>query len=334
MRIAAILSLSEDHQALGDIAAGPTKRSLQQSLPSAESISYTQAEILGQTLLDRALRKLRQFGVTQYATVSEEIAGQLFASRSSSSRAFIDSWEHMVSQYVEEGVELLLLLRVNAYSDLDYMQFLRFHLETESPVTQAYASDGPLDVVLVDASRLRGTGGAYWRTLNRLLSHPARFIYRGYVNRLARPQDFYALIDDGLRGRCGMRPIGTETREWVWQGADVHIDPSARITGPVFIGAGSSIGACCTIMGGSSVERQCEVDCGTAVEQSWVTQKTYLGVALDVRRAIVGPSTLFHLDRNVEVQIGDRHLVGAAVKSARMLASLGSLLWGEGRAAN
>jgi hypothetical protein len=333
VRIAAILSLSDDHHGSGEIGE-LGKSSLQPALQSAENISPIHSELLGQSLLDRALAKLTHFGVTQYATVSEDIAGQLFASRTPSSRSFIDTWERIVSRYVEEGVELLLFLRVNAYCDLDYMQLLRFHLETESPVTQAYASDGPLDVVLLDASRLRGRDAAYWRSLNSLISRPARFLYRGYVNRLGRPQDFYALINDGLRGRCGLRPVGTETGEWVWQGADVHVDRSAVITGPVFIGAGSMIGACCTIIGGSSIEHQCEVDCGTVVEQSWVTQNTYLGVALDVRRAIVGPSTLFHLDRNVEVQIGDRHLVGAAIKSPGVFAGLGSLLWGESRAAN
>jgi len=40
---------------------------------------------------------------------------------------------------------------------------------------------------------------------------------------------------------------------------------------------------------------------------------------------------LFNLDRNVEVKIGDRHLIGAAGKSAPWLAGFGSFFWGEER---
>src|SRR5262249_42468136 len=147
-------------------------------------------------------------------------------------------------------------------------------------------------------------------------------------------QDFYKLVDDALRGQCGLRPIATETRHRVWQGVDSEIDDSAVIAGPAFIGEGSRIGACCTVGAGSSIERDCEVDCGTVVEESWITANTYLGVALAVRRSIVGQSTLFHLDRNVEVEIGDHHLIGAAANSAPLFAGLGSRFWGESQAAN
>jgi len=320
VRIAAILSLSEDQQGAGELPSSSIFKS-----HHARDLSYVQTEILGKSLLDRTLTKLQQFGIAQHTIISEE--AELLPRRTLSHG--IDEWEGAVANYVREGIDLLLFQRISTYSDVDFMQLLRFHLENENPVTQAYASDGPLDVVLVDASRLRGIPGAIRRSFGTLLAQQARFMYRGYVNRLARPQDFYRLIDDGLRGRCKLRPIGVESKEWVWQGADAHIDASAIVSGPAFIGAGASIGACCKVASGSSIERDCEVDCGTVVEQSWVTQETYLGVALDVRRAIVTASKLFHLDRNVEVEIGDRHLIGAAGKPAAIFAGLGSLLWGE-----
>lgn len=329
MRIAAILSLSEDQQGSGELPSSPILKS-----HHARELSYIQSEILGQSLLDRTLGKLQQFGIAQHKIISEEVSGQLVSTRSLEADSFGDEWERAVTRYLQEGIDLLVFHRISTYSDLDFMQLVRFHLETENPVTQAHASDGPLDVVLVDASRLRGTEGPYRRSFGALLSQQARFMYRGYVNRLARPQDFYTLVDDGLRGRCALRPIGIESREWVWQGAGAHVDSSAVVSGPAFIGAGASIGAGCKVASGSSIERDCEVDCGTVVEQSWVTQKTYLGAALDVRRAIVAPNRLFHLDRDVEVQIGDRHLIGAAGKSAPMFAGLGSLLWGESGPAN
>lgn len=325
MRIAAILSLSEDLPNAGNSSAGGAMLGYSRF---SEAPSYLEFDLLGQSLLDRAIAKLKRFGVFDYTVISES-SQQFLPSRGATGDAFVEAWEKATANYVEEYFDRLLLVRVSAYSDLDYVQFLQFHLETESPITQAYAADGALDIALVDASRLHALGGTYRRALSALISQQGRFLYHGYVNRLARPQDFYKLLNDGLRGQCGLRPIGTETREWVWQGADSKIDDSAVITAPAFIGKGSTIGACCTVGSGSSIERECEVDCGTAVEESWITPNTYLGIALDVRRSIVGQSTLFHLDRNVEVEIGDHHLIGAAAKSAPLFAGLGSLLWGE-----
>ena len=330
MRIAAILSLSAD---LSNAGSSRARRALLGYSRFAETASYIHFDVLGQSLLDRAIAKLEQFGVSRYTVISET-SQQFLPWRVATVDAFVEAWERAVANYVAEGVDLLLFARVSAYSDLDYVQFLRFHVDTELPITQAYAADGALDIALVDASRLRGVNGAYRRALSGLISRQARFVYAGYVNRLARPQDFYKLVDDGLRGQCGLRPIGTETRKWVWQAADSEIDGSVAITGPAFIGAGSSIGACCTVGAGSSIERDCEVDCGTLVEESWITPNTYLGVALNVRRSIVGQSTLFHLDRNIEVEIGDHHLIAAAAKSAPLFAGLGSLLGKESQAAN
>jgi hypothetical protein len=325
VRIAAILSLSED---LPNAGTGGLEYSRFQ-----ETASYINFAVLGQSLLERAIAKLKQFGVARYTVISE-CSQQFLPSRGASVDASVEAWERAVAHYVAECVDLLLLVRVSAYSDLDYVQFLRFHLENQSPITQAYAGDGALDIALVDASQLRGVDGAYRKTLSALIRRQGRFVYHGYVNRLTRPQDFYKLLNDGLRGQCGLRPTGSETREWVWQGADSEIHESVAITGPAFIGEGSSIGACSTVGAGTSIERDCEVDCGTVVEESWITPNTYLGVALDVRRSIVGQSALFHLDRNVEVEIGDHHLIGAAAKSAPLFAGLGSLLWGENQAAN
>jgi len=329
VRIAAIVSLSEDLNAGSFSAARPMLAYSR----SPETASYLQFEVLGQSLLDRAIAKLKQFGVSHYTVISGS-SQQFLPSRVAMVDAFVEAWERTVANYVEECVDVLLFVRVSAYSDLDYVQLLRFHLETESPITQAYAAHGALDIALVDASRLRGGNGAYRRALGALSSRQGRFIYQGYVNRLGRRQEFYKLIHDGLRGQCALRPIGTETQEGVWQGADCKIDDSAAIRGPAFIGEGSTVGACCAVGPGSSIERDCEVDCGTVVEESWIAPSTYLGVALDVRRSIVRQGMLFNLDRNVEVEIGDHHLIGVAAKSAPIFAGLGSLLWGESQPAN
>jgi hypothetical protein len=333
VRIAAILSLSDDHRGAGDSTAVPREQSSDKVSDISSATSYAHFDVLGQNLLDREISKLEHFGVLRHTVISEESSTQFLPSRSAMPGASDEAWERAAASYIAEGVDHLLLLRIGAYTDLNYFHFLQFHLESGGPVTHAYAADGALDLALVDASKLSGAGEDYRRVFSALTSQRRRYAYSGYVNRLARPQDFYQLVDDGLRKKCGLRPQGTETRPWVWQGVDSEIDSSAVISGPAFIGARSRIGACCTVEGGCSIERDCEVDCGTVIEESWVMQHTYLGVALDVRRSIVGRDTLFHLERNVEVKIGDRHLIGAAQRLAPWLGGLGSLFSSQERAA-
>jgi NDP-sugar pyrophosphorylase family protein len=333
VRIAAILSLSEsdDHQGAADSTAALRQQPPRRVSDISSSSSYAQLDVLGQSLLDREISKLKRFGVPRHTVISEESSIPFLPSRNSTSGNSVETWERAVANHIAEGVDHLLLLQISAYTDLDYFEFLQFHLETGGSITHAYAADGALDVALVDASQFSGAGDGYHRALCALTSQQRRYAYRGYVNRLTRPQDFYQLVDDGLRKRCGLRPQGTETRPWVWQGADAEIDSSVVVTGPAFIGARSRIAACCTVEAGSSIERDCEVDCGTVIEESWVMQQTYLGMALDVRRSIVGQDALFNLDQNVEVKIGDRHLIGVAGKSVPWLAGFGSFFWGEER---
>ena len=213
---------------------------------------------------------------------------------------------------MQQGAELLLLLRVSAYSDLDYCELLQFHRDKQSSLTQVYGPTGSLDVALVNATLLRNAKGVYRRILSTLIPEQQRFFYRGYINRLSKPQDFRKLVEDGLYRRCGLRPLGIETAHRVWCGPGAQVEPSAGVSGPAFIGAGSRIAACCNISGASSIERNCEIDCGTVVDQSCILQDAYVGVGLDVRHSIVSNKKLFHLDRNIEVGIADRRLIGTA----------------------
>jgi hypothetical protein len=327
VRIAAILSLPDGNQ--GEESTSPAKSSPHARLGGLGGTSFARFDILGQSLLDRTLTRIERIGAVPHTVISQGKSTELLPARSGAPNSFVTAWEKSVTKYVNDGVDVLLLVRVAAYADIDFAQFVKFHLETNSPMTQLYAGETPLDVALLDASRLRNAEGTYRHTLRALIPQQRRLDYQGYVNRLASPVDFYTLVEDGLRGRCGLRPIGQETQQWVWQGRDAEIDRSAVITGPAFIGEEAQIGACCTIAAGSSIERNCEVDCGTTVEESWVMQDTYIGAALDVRRAIVGHDSLFHLDRNIEVKVGDPDLIGTAQKSAALFGGLGSLIWGR-----
>jgi hypothetical protein len=330
VQIGAILTLAGGRSAEGDFAEARSKNSRKSAEQVLNGSSYVLLDVLGQSLLDRTIERLQKFGTAKPTVIHEgPSSNQVLPWRSAKSSAFIAAWEGAVEHYVQRGTDILLLLRVRAYTDLDYNDLLKFHLETQSPLTQAYAPDGSLDLVLVDVSVLRQAGAAYRRAISALIPQQRRFMYAGYVNRLRRPQDFFTLVQDGLNRRCHLRPVGTEVRPDVWYGFGAHVESTAVISAPVFLGASSKVAACCTITGASSIERNCEIDCGTVVHQSCVLQNTYIGVALDVRHSIVNKQQLFHLERNVEVNIGDRRLIGTSAKAVPFLSGVGSFAWGE-----
>ena len=211
---------------------------------------------------------------------------------------------------MQEGATQLLLLRIGCYSDVEYEALLRFHVQRGAVLTQAYGTAGALDLAVVEAACLRGSETPYRKVLSAFIPEQERFFFDGYVNPLKEPRDLRQLVEDGLAGRCSLQPVGSEISPGVWIGAGAQVDPSVSITGPAFIGAGSRIAESCTIKGSSTIERDCEIDCGTTVDQSSVLQGLYVGVALNLQRSVVTRNKLFHLDRNVEVEIDDDRLLG------------------------
>ncbi len=323
MQIAAILTVR---------AADPPRRSLVSlnRKTQDESHPYSRLKLLGASLLDRTLSKLTAIGTLTPTVLSDRnISDQVLPSRSARPSAFMDAWEKTVLGYISGGVEVLVLVRVGAYSDVDYSELLGFHANTGSPLTQVYGTDGSLDIAVVDATVLRNTDDLMRRALSHLIPRQKRFLYGGYVNRLRSPHELYRLMQDGLHGRCGMRPVGTEIRPGVWCGDGVEIDLAVKIHAPVFFGARTRVAQGCTISGPSSVEADCHIDCATLIEESLVLQGTYVGVALDVRRGIAGNKKIFNLDRNVEVSVSDTRLIGRSTKPAGLFAGLTALLSSE-----
>ncbi len=195
MQIGAILTLAGQRKSDGDDSEVPRKYARREPAGFLSGASRVLLDVLGQSLLNRTISKLRDFGTTQPTVIAEGAASSpVLPSQSAKTSAFIAAWETAVSRCVQQGAELLLLLRVNAYSDLDYCELLQFHLEKQSSLTQVYGPTGSLDVALVNATLLRNAKGAYRRTLSTLIPEQERFFYRGYINRLSKPQDFRKLL--------------------------------------------------------------------------------------------------------------------------------------------
>lgn len=324
MEIAAILTLaartgSETGAADPSIGENRRRKRFLSNVPDAK------LEVLGKSLLDRNISRLRGTGVAFTSVIPEGSAlTQLLPTRSATSNEFISAWEKAIGEYVRQGVDTLLLLRTSTYTDLDYEELLRFHSERRAGLTQVYGADSSVDVAVVNAKLLRESGNAYRTTLSNLIPDQEHFYYQGYINRLRKPKDFRRLTEDALTGKCNLLPVGTEVGDGIWFGAGAEVDDSCVISGPAFIGSGTRLAACTSISGGSAVERNCEIDCGTTVDQSWILQETYVGLGLTVRSSIVSNQKMFNLDRKTELAINDPRLI-RATKSFSLVGA-GSML--------
>ncbi len=192
-----------------------------------------------------------------------------------------------LAEFVRQGVERLLVIKLKSYAEMDLADLLRFHCERQNPVTEAHDARGPLGVCLLDHMALHATGGK-WES-SSIPADDGRIPYKfsGYAKRILSARERQELVGDALTGACAMRPLGTQIREQVWSGEGVNLADSVRVIGPTYIGAHTTIHAGATIGPFASVERDCVVDCGTTVERSTVLPDTYLAPGLLIRHGLV-----------------------------------------------
>lgn len=287
--------------------------------------------LLGKSILERTVESLCLAGVQNLSVISEnEALTSRVESISRAASSFWKSWESAVSGCLREGIDTLLLVRLGHYAEIDVSDFVRAHRETGNALTQAWTDGNPLDYVAVDASELQRGDHLRFR-LSQLINSRKRYHFRGYCQELSRPDHYRQLVTDALSGICALRPMGREVESGFWLGEGARIDGSSCVVGPTYIGAGVRVRNACTISGYSSIEQQCEVDCGTNVDSCSIFPATYIGMGLNLKNAIVSGSHLFHLQRNVEVEIQDRRLIGTRFAPQRLMNTAKSYLGGKAR---
>ena len=288
-------------------------------------------EVLGRSVVERLVEELRRAGVDTIAVYVNSASAKSEGSRVEVCTTIDELWDSATRQlqaHRQSGVEAVLIIRVGAYVDFDLKDALQFHLGQKQPVTRAFHQERPLDLWIVDPAGIESDTDI--RTVLNAAGH-ARYLLRGYVNRLERPADLRRLVVDGLTSRCRLRPQGTEFRPGVWmdEGAQVHRD--ARLVAPAFIGRGAKIAEQCLITRCSNVESNCQVDYGTAVEDSSILSNSYVGIGLDLSHSIVDGNNLLNLERGVMLEITDPCVIrqNRLPHPNRNAQSIGSLRFGS-----
>jgi len=257
-------------------------------LPAADcagmTVGSSRKPILGNDVLKSWADRVRELGVRSLWLASGGRDGKVNTST--------------LAEFVRQGVERLLLIKLKSYAELDLADLLRFHSDRGNPITEAQDARGELGISLVDRIALHsGTEALAFSGVSEKgqMHQFMPYQFSGYAKRIVSATERQELVGDGLTGACAMKPLGTQIRDKVWVGEGVKIAPSARIIGPVYIGARTTIGAGATIGPFASVEHDCVVDCGTTVEQSTVLPNSYLAPGLLLRNSQVDGRHLEHL---------------------------------------
>ena len=206
--------------------------------------------------------------------------------------------------FSQKGITHAFVNSANAYTETDLLDLFCFHRESRQPITRTFDNEGPLDLWVLDCSKLHRV--EFETSLNHVGQNGApKYFIREYVNRLLSPRDVRRLAADILRRSCETAPCGKQVRPGVWidQGGEVH--RRARIVAPAYIGCGSKIRADALVTRFSDIERDCCVDSGTVIEDSSILANTTVGICLDLCHAVASGNQLWNLERDVAVEIVD-----------------------------
>jgi hypothetical protein len=315
--------------------------------PSAESASPLHSfagvhaallDVLGNPVLYTVVDRLRRFGVSAVSVVVDDRpdTARLVKRMTRSEVRWVfapahQMWraaENSFCELAQAGAELVLVLRLGPYAEIDYETLLQFHIDQRARVTPVCRSNGaPLDTFVISASRRNDAAFLFRHQLKNLRTPCTGFIFRGYLNELRDLLDLRCLAVDGLLLRNEVVPAGLQVRPGIWVAAGARIQRGARILAPAFIGERAKVRAGAVVTRCSTVEHHCEVDCGSVVEDASVLPYSYIGAGLDVCHSVVGHKRLAHLRRNVVVDITDAKLIGMSSPYAplRALGSAASL---------
>ncbi len=238
--------------------------------------------VVGKTVLQRWIERVRELGVDMVSVVNRDVQPPV-----------------RMLDWAKEGVDRILLIVSGSYAEIDLSDLLHFHQEGGNRITRVFDKQGPLGISLLDRGAVLKKGVRDSQSF-----HSSRYDFSGYVSRLSSTIAYRQLVQDALEGRCGIQPAGLQAEEKVWIDPTAYVDPSVRIQGPCYVGAHSRLNAGVIITGYSSVERNCEIDIGTNLDHACVLPDTYLAAGLHVKNSVVDGTRLEHLDHGVTVDLG------------------------------
>jgi hypothetical protein len=209
--------------------------------------------------------------------------------------------------------ENTFLVRLCTYTEFHPEEVLQFSVANNSASVRIHDRFGSVGTWLLNSGQATNLAKEFQGKAQELSIKT--YFQDGYVNRLSGMRDLRRFVTDMFLSRCEARPQGCEVRSGVWidDGAEVH--KQARVVPPAYIGKNTTLGPASLVTRSSSVERDCNVEYGTVIEDSSILAGTYIGTGLDVIHSVVYGNTLVHLHQNMAMEITDEILIGPIVSS-------------------
>jgi hypothetical protein len=305
MDIRGILLANSEHNATGNQALDAPLATL---------------DVAGKSTLQRMAERLQQYGISQVSAVVEAAApsgirnfglSSDITCMSAAPDRFWRTAESVFNDMAQSGAELVILIRLGAYAEVDFEKQVQFHIDRKERVTRMASDEQMLEIFCISASRRNDAASLFRTQLAHCRSECPVLQHDGYVNPLASARDLRQFAIDILTRQTQTCPAGKEIKPGVWTAPGAVIEKGARVLAPAFVGSLARIRAGAVITRCSSVERHAEVDCGTVIENSTVLPFSYVGAGLDLAHSIAGMGRIVNLHRDVTVNIVDPKLVAS-----------------------
>src|SRR5262249_10713287 len=292
--------------------------SREEDVPFLASGPLGTLQVAGKTALDRTAERLQRFGISPVATVVESAWTQAAAANGGpagltsfkvTTDRFWRAAENAFNDMAQNGAELVVLVRLGAYAEIDFERLVQFHLDRGSRVSQVSHQGQDLEVFCISASRRNDAASLFRSRLTRCRSECPRMEASGYVNHLADAFDLRQFAVDILTRQTQTSPAGDEIKPGVWAVRPAMIGKGARVLAPAFVGASARVRTGAVITRCSSIEHHAQVDCGSVVENSSVLPYCYVGAGLDLAHSVAGMRQVANLRRGVTVEVPDRTLI-------------------------
>src|SRR5262249_901822 len=252
-------------------------------------------EVAGKTPLERMTERLQRFGILPVAAVVETTVFPASPGISLPSGLnyvatprdrFWRAAENAFNDMAQNGAELVVLVRLGAYAEIDFEQMVQVHLDRGGRVSQISHEGQSLDIFCISASRRNDAASLFRSQLGRCRSECPQIEHTGYVNHLSDARDLRQLAIDILTRQTQTCPAGEELKPGVWVGPGAVIEKGARVLAPSFIGPHARIRTGAVVTRCTSIEHHAEVDCGSVVENSSILPYCYVGAGLDLAHSV------------------------------------------------
>lgn len=294
---------------------------------SFSGVPFSLLPVLGKPLLHRFADRLKKAGVDSIAVLNTgECSSPLIEDARRSDVKWKDvpaqqAWreaEEQFDEFVHSGADLVLLVRLGPYAEVEIDPLIQFHLDQRSHVTQVAKEDGALDFFVLSSSRRNDAAFLLRNKLAKMRVAAKPFMTHGYLNPLETASDFRRLVLDSFLLKTSVQPAGEQVRPGIWIGTGARVHRTVRLVAPCYVGAYSKVRKGALITRGTSLEHHSIVDCGSVVEASTLLPLSYLGAGLDLTHSIVGNKRIVSVKYGAELEVEDQSLVSAVPSTSAL----------------